>query len=61
MTDGYRCDTKKKVEEVYHSLLIEQKKRFYDNDMAVSFAINALYEINSRLGKKQKLFDVRRL
>ena len=54
-------DAKKKVEEVYHSLLKEQKKRFYDNDMAVSFAINALYEINSRLGKKQKLFDVRRL
>ncbi|MBO5610041.1 MAG: hypothetical protein J5929_06725 [Eubacterium sp.] len=54
-------DAKKKVEEVYHSLLKEQKKRFYDNDMAVSFAINALYEMNSRLGKKQKLFDVRRL
>ena len=50
MTDGdvYAIfDAKKKVEEVYHSLLKEQKKRFY--------------EINSRLGKKQKLFDVRRL
>ncbi|MBO4592052.1 MAG: hypothetical protein J5684_05795, partial [Eubacterium sp.] len=54
------CNANKNVELIYMDLLEREKERWTDIEIAKVYATNDLYKINDKLGKNQKLFDIRR-
>ncbi|MBR6404099.1 MAG: hypothetical protein IKS48_12000 [Eubacterium sp.] len=54
------CNANKNIEQIYEDILEREKERWNDITIAKIYATNDLYRLNDKLGKNQKLFEMRR-